>query len=368
MIPQNHRTLVNRGLAVLLSLAALCLSIVTAPAPSHAAPSAGEVAAAEARLHELERDFEIVSEEYNLVHEKLDDLRARIGSAELVVEKIRARMDTKEEAAVDLATELYMAGGSSGAIEAVLTSDNFADVEERLQYLKTSESEQAKVFDRLAADNALLDSKIETLQEATAEAAQEEQRLAELRSSIDDKVQSQQGEIARLNELIQEAAARREAAEEAAAADAAAAAAAAQEAAAASSSSASGPAPVIAAAPAPNGGAQAAVDAALSQVGKPYQWGASGPDSYDCSGLTMWAWGQAGVSLPHNSGAQYSATPRVAQGDWQPGDLLFYGSPIHHVAMYIGNGQMVEAPYTGLSVRVVSAYRSDYVGAGRPGV
>ncbi|MDQ3985982.1 MAG: NlpC/P60 family protein, partial [Actinomycetota bacterium] len=118
--------------------------------------------------------------------------------------------------------------------------------------------------------------------------------------------------------------------------------------------------------PATNPRAQIAVDAALSQVGKPYQWGAAGPNSYDCSGLTMWAWAQAGVSLPHNSGMQYSATARVAQSDWQPGDLLFYGSPIHHVAMYIGGGRMVEAPYSGQSVRVVSAYRSDYVGAGRP--
>jgi cell wall-associated NlpC family hydrolase len=82
----------------------------------------------------------------------------------------------------------------------------------------------------------------------------------------------------------------------------------------------------------------------------------------------MWAWAQAGVSLPHNSGMQYAATPRVAQSDWAPGDLLFFGSPIHHVAMYIGNGKMVEAPYTGSYVRVVSAYRSDYAGAGRPGV
>ena len=63
-----------------------------------------------------------------------------------------------------------------------------------------------------------------------------------------------------------------------------------------------------------------------------------------------------------------TATPRVDRSDWQPGDLLFFGSPIHHVAMYIGNGQMVEAPYTGSQVRVVSASRSDYVGAGRPGV
>ena len=65
---------------------------------------------------------------------------------------------------------------------------------------------------------------------------------------------------------------------------------------------------------------------------------------------------------------QYSVTRRVSQSDWQPGDLLFFGSPIHHVGMYIGNGQLVEAPYTGASVRVASAYRSDYVGAGRPGV
>jgi cell wall-associated NlpC family hydrolase len=82
----------------------------------------------------------------------------------------------------------------------------------------------------------------------------------------------------------------------------------------------------------------------------------------------MFSWAQAGVGLPHNSGAQYAATARVSQGDWQPGDLLFYGSPIHHVAMYIGGGRVVEAPYTGTTVRVASALRSDYVGAGRPGV
>ncbi|MGH2789140.1 MAG: C40 family peptidase, partial [Actinomycetota bacterium] len=118
--------------------------------------------------------------------------------------------------------------------------------------------------------------------------------------------------------------------------------------------------------PEPSSAAGVAVGAALSQVGKPYRWGAAGPDSYDCSGLTMWAWARAGVSLPHSSQMQYSATARVPQASWRPGDLLFFGSPIHHVAMYVGNGQMVEAPYTGASVRVVSAYRADYAGAGRP--
>ncbi len=110
-----------------------------------------------------------------------------------------------------------------------------------------------------------------------------------------------------------------------------------------------------------------AVQAALAQVGDPYSWGASGPDAFDCSGLTMYAWAQAGVSLPHSSASQYSVTQRVSSGDWQPGDLLFYGSPIHHVAMYVGNGQMVEAPHTGLNVRYAGAFRSDLIGAGRPG-
>ena len=109
-----------------------------------------------------------------------------------------------------------------------------------------------------------------------------------------------------------------------------------------------------------------AVDAALSQVGKPYRYGAAGPDSYDCSGLTMWAWAKAGVSLPHSSRMQYSVTDRVSRADVRPGDLLFFGSPIHHVGMYVGDGQMVEAPYTGEYVRVRSAFnRSDLVGIGR---
>jgi cell wall-associated NlpC family hydrolase len=280
-------------------------------------------------------------------------------------------MQGKSDAAERLATELYKGGGTSGAIEAVLTSDSISDIEERLQYLESSETAQSSVFERLAADDDLLNSKVGVLEEATAEATKEEARLADLKSTIDSKMQSQQDEIQRLNDLIAQANAREAAALKAREEAAARAAAAEQDAALAQSASSAGgggSSTTYASAPAPSSAAQAAVDAALSQVGKPYSYGAAGPDSYDCSGLTMWSWGQAGVSLPHNSGAQYSATPRVASSDWQPGDLLFFGSPIHHVTMYIGGGRMVEAPYTGASVRVVSAYRSDYVGAGRPGV
>ena len=118
--------------------------------------------------------------------------------------------------------------------------------------------------------------------------------------------------------------------------------------------------------PAVSSGAGAAVQKAKEQLGKPYEYGGSGPDSYDCSGLTMVAWKAGGVSLPHSAEAQYNSIAHVSTSALQPGDLLFYGSPIHHVGIYVGNGQMIEAPQTGEVVRYASIWRSDLVGAGRP--
>ncbi len=327
---------------------------------SQAAPSQAELEAAQARLMEIEREFEIVVEEYNAVNERLSSIQHDMATTQLIVRRIEQRMGSKERAAVVLAIELYKAGPTGAAVEVVLSSESLADIEARVEYLKSSTEAQSQVFERLAVDRVELDQHLNALEEQKSEALAAGTRLEELRRDVEAKIASQQDEIAQLNAAIERADAR-EAAAEAAAREAAA-----QANAAAATSSLGDSAPVRPA-PAPNGGAQAAVDAALSQLGKPYQWGASGPDSYDCSGLTSWAWAHAGVALPHNSGMQYAATPRVPEGDWQPGDLLFFGDPIHHVAMYIGNGQMVEAPYTGSQVRVNSAYRSDYVGAGRPG-
>ncbi|HZD37872.1 MAG TPA: NlpC/P60 family protein [Actinomycetes bacterium] len=115
-----------------------------------------------------------------------------------------------------------------------------------------------------------------------------------------------------------------------------------------------------------SGGAAKAVAYAKAQVGKPYAYGAAGPDSFDCSGLTMMAWAQAGVSLPHSSSAQYGATRRISSGDLQPGDLIFYYSPISHVAIYVGGGQQVAATHTGDYVRL-QALHDGITGYGRPG-
>ncbi len=112
---------------------------------------------------------------------------------------------------------------------------------------------------------------------------------------------------------------------------------------------------------------------ALTQLGKPYLWGGAGPGSYDCSGLTMVAWAHAGVQLLHYTGYQWQEGPHVPLSQLRRGDLLFYAtntsdpSTIHHVAIYIGNGMMVNAPYTGAFVRIDSMYApGGLIGAVRP--
>jgi cell wall-associated NlpC family hydrolase len=106
---------------------------------------------------------------------------------------------------------------------------------------------------------------------------------------------------------------------------------------------------------------------AQSQIGKPYQWGGAGPNSYDCSGLTMVAWDKAGVELPHSAQDQYDLTTRVAIADLEPGDLVFFGTAtdVYHVGMYVGNGTMVDAPETGQDVMIQSIYELNLLGGGR---
>jgi cell wall-associated NlpC family hydrolase len=114
--------------------------------------------------------------------------------------------------------------------------------------------------------------------------------------------------------------------------------------------------------------AETAVNAALTQLGVPYRFAESSPgEAFDCSGLTKWAWAQAGVSLPHQSRAQAASIPNVPPSAAQPGDLIFYYSPISHVGVYIGNGQLVHAPNSGDVVKIASVNWGKVTAVGRPG-
>jgi cell wall-associated NlpC family hydrolase len=108
-----------------------------------------------------------------------------------------------------------------------------------------------------------------------------------------------------------------------------------------------------------------ALRAALTQRGKPYVWGAAGPDSYDCSGLVLWAFAQEGISLPHYTGDQWNSGMHVSRADLEPGDLVFFFADISHVGLYIGNGLMVDAPSTGQVVQVQPVFWDSFVGAVR---
>jgi cell wall-associated NlpC family hydrolase len=111
-----------------------------------------------------------------------------------------------------------------------------------------------------------------------------------------------------------------------------------------------------------------AIKAALAELGKPYVWAAAGPGSFDCSGLTMWAWAKAGVSLPHLASSQQTMGTQVDRNQLRPGDLVFFGSPAYHVALYIGSGMIIQAPNSGDVVKISPlGSMSDYSSATRIG-
>jgi peptidoglycan DL-endopeptidase CwlO len=114
-----------------------------------------------------------------------------------------------------------------------------------------------------------------------------------------------------------------------------------------------------------NGKAAQALRLAMGKIGRPYVWGAAGPNSFDCSGLIMWAYRQVGITLPHYTGSQWNAGTHVSRSQLQPGDLVFFYSDLHHVGMYVGNGKMLHAPQTGDVVKIAPMAGRPFAGAVR---
>lgn len=316
-----------------------------------------------AQIDQLTTRQEQLAERYNAAQLKADTLKTQAAQAAANLAKARDQITKRRSAVQQVAVDAYtsrnastrtrVVDGNDLAVSEVYATTVVGGQREALDALRQAQMDYADQQIQLNA----AETKART---ALAQVSSDRQAASTASAQAQAALDKVKGDIAQLvaEEQARQAAAAAQRAREALARQAAASTASRAR---TSVSAPSGPPPPV------GHGASAAIAEAQRQIGKPYQWGAAGPDSFDCSGLTMWAWRAGGVSLPHYTKAQYDATTHVSLSDLQPGDLVFFGSDFHHMGLYVGNGQMIEAPHTGAYVRYASIYRSDLIAASRPG-
>jgi cell wall-associated NlpC family hydrolase len=318
---------------------------------SQAAPSKQQVAAAQERLNTLNLELDRLVEDYNQARIRLQEVQGRLADVQAAAARSKAEAERATLSLNRSAARAYTGLGTQWA--ALFEASSLADFSDRLEFIGSMAQADADLATTAAQAQQEARWSAEELRSVVDERRSIMDGLAAQRDQIESRVAEARDRYAELNRKSHDA--------RAAAAAAAAAAASRQ------SSGASGVSP-IPAPPAPNANVQAVLDAAYSMIGTPYQFGGSSPETgFDCSGFTMWSWSHAGVSLPHSSAAQYAALPHVAREDLQPGDLVFFYSPISHVGIYVGGGRMIHSPHSGDVVRVVAVYWDSFVGAARPG-
>lgn len=359
----------------------LALAVVAVPTPAAADPASlgakqGQAAALQARIQAQGKRLSLADEDYNEARYRrrsLDGRLARVAAEVAAAEQRWTQLRRRLGARV---RTLYMHPGAS--MDAWLGLTSFTQAS-RARVLSASVlTADSELVDATQLAHGQVRERARLLGTLRAQAQRAEQEMAAKRALVARELAAQRallsqvkGEIARIIEAERQR--ELEEAARAAAAEAAARAAAATPSPTASAPVTGGvlptPTPVPLPPPTQSTSAKAAkaVQTARAQIGKPYEWSGSGPNSFDCSGLTMYAWASAGVQLPHSSRAQYSSLPKVSRSQIRPGDLLFFGSPIHHVGIYEGNGIMINAPETGENVRRDAITRPDFAGAARPG-
>ncbi|MGY1741013.1 MULTISPECIES: NlpC/P60 family protein [unclassified Blastococcus] len=309
------------------------LTITALPGTAAADPTTATTPEQAAQLvAEADHQLEVVAEQVNEAREVLALQQLAVAEAREQVEQTAAQLDALDGQIRQVARSAYTgADDSLATLDLLMTSDSAEDFVSSLAMLDqiaghttgvladvsaaAEEAAQAQA-DADAAEAAAQ----QTLDDLSAQEDRLESDIADYRAQYDrltaeQRQQVQQAQVAHTGQAVAPAAVAR---------------------------------PVAA-----SGAAQVAVDTALAQVGDPYVWGAGGPNSFDCSGLTQYAYAAAGVSLPHSSRMQSQMGTAVSRSELQPGDLIFYYSPVSHVSMYVGNGQMVHASTSGQPVKVV---------------
>ena len=323
--------------SVLLAAILLPLTVLSTGSNTTALATPASSARLEDQLDQLNRQADQLVEQYNQSREtlarirrSLKNLRTQATGAEDEVRKLQASLGARASAA-------YVQGAGS-AVAAVLGSDDPAAAIARVQVLELLAANDGDLMDQLGLAGKVLAARQSDLVAAEKAQAAEVKRLEAKKAEVERAADRTRALLARMRAADRPQAPAR-------------------------------PSNPVAPPPPSGGGgggsAAAAVAYARAQVGKPYCYGGAGSACFDCSGLTMMAWRQAGISLPHSSAAQYSVGRRISAGELQPGDLIFYYSPISHVSIYIGGGQRISATHTGDYVRVQSL-GSSIVGYARP--
>lgn len=326
------RTLTRSAFSIALSVVVALPVIGLAAAPAYGQETLAEI---EEQIDEAWRELEPIIEEHNGIRIELEEKEDEADELADKIEPLEEQVESARAEVTEIAIYNFK-GGNVTAVKALLTTGSpltFVDQVAALdQFARTQEVKIAEVVEtkeRYEAEKEDLDALV-------SELSAMEEDLAERADEID-------AEIDELQEMRDEAEASFGPTD--------------------TGGSTSGACPSAN----PGGAAGTAVTFACSQTGKPYGWGSAGPGSYDCSGLMLAAWGQAGVSLPHNAAAQRDATRYIDRSELRPGDLVFYYSGLSHVGMYIGDGSIVHASQAGVPIGVSPMDRMPIHSYGRPG-
>jgi cell wall-associated NlpC family hydrolase len=357
------RVLASRGGAALLIT---ILTSLTLAGISSAQPTQSTLQNAQARLNALNSRLSLLDEQYNQALLAQQEALKSKDQAQTEMDRAQATADAAVASLSKRAAQAFTGVGTQ--VDILLGADTFAQFSDRLEFMDRLAQDDADLATKAAAAKQKAEWAAKRFATAAQEAADAKAKISDSQAAARSAIDQQQQIVSQIKDSL----ARQQAAREAAA-KAAAQAAAQAAGPAAGDPTGAGVAPPLGGGntnppPPTSSGAAGAIEAAKSVLGTPYVWGGASPSTgFDCSGLTMWAWGQVGVSLVHSSAGQYASLPHVDRSQIQPGDLLFFYSPIHHVAIYLGGNQMIHSPHSGSSVSIATVYWQYFVGAARPG-
>ncbi|MBE1532953.1 C40 family peptidase [Actinomadura algeriensis] len=310
---------------------AAALAVVSI-APHVAAPERGAVASADpgpstgnltSEAFRLADEFEKLTERYNGLRVSLEgsEKAAKVSKAD--AERQRAAFDALREKIGRLAATRYMQGGSDPTVTFVASQDPQAVLDRAATLNYFAKQQSTKVVQYMRA--------MQSAERARKAAEQRAEQVTILKKKVEAQRKKVTAEYEKIRGKVIKQAPEKLAA-----------------------------LPVVG-----TGKAARALQYAMSKLGRPYVWGAAGPSTFDCSGLTMWAYAQVGIKLPHYTGSQFGSGVRVSESELQPGDLVFFHADLHHMGMYVGGGKMIHAPHTGDVVRIAPMEGRPFAGGVR---